>query len=298
MNNQIDGLSPLQKRQMIAYEGFLRRASVSGLPFMLKGSFVTRQYLPAYVGRLVNDLDWLYLVPVDEPDELKRLLESWISGITDQELDDGVRFESFFQNGYWDSIDYAMGVDFPTVRTEINCWVNAEPVKLSIDVSFNLPVDDPPVPMFYQPLRGDPFIIEKTAPLALQVAWKIHQCIQAPRIKDLFDLTYLVEHSSFNPKLLEQIIQSLVHECQTSHIPVQYLRSFFNYDAEKLSWGMPYRQLWHEFVQHPPTTNMLLLAVPFEVFFRLFKKAMLDAGFDPRQKDFMRLDVLDSKLRP
>lgn len=81
-----------------------------------------------------------------------------------------------------------------------------------MDISFNLPVDFPPVPLRYKPLRGDAFTIPYTAPLCLQVSWKIHQTLVRPRFKDLFDLTYLLQHASFDEDTLGKSIDGLLQE--------------------------------------------------------------------------------------
>lgn len=259
MNTQRHKFTDAQRKQMIAYEAFLRRAAVSELPFMLKGSFITRQYFPEHINRLTNDLDWVCLKPLTDIDIAKEWLNSWIIAITDQERNDGVRFKSFSENPVWEFLDYAMHDDFPTVSADIVCWVDGEQVELSIDVSMNLHIDYPPVSITYYPIRGEPFTLEKTAPLSLQVAWKIHQCLVGIRIKDLFDLTYLVQHPLFDQEIREQALQALINECHIDNIELSRLKTFFEYDITKRGY-----QDNEEFIQ----------------IFDQFKQAMLSASFN------------------
>jgi len=55
----------MSKIKKIAYEGLIRRFAESHhyFPFMLKGSFLTRQYFPAHIERIPQDLDWVCLKP-------------------------------------------------------------------------------------------------------------------------------------------------------------------------------------------------------------------------------------------
>lgn len=58
-------LSPVHSTiELLAYEAFIRRASELGLPFMLKGSYVTRQYFTDPALRTPHDLDWVYMLPI------------------------------------------------------------------------------------------------------------------------------------------------------------------------------------------------------------------------------------------
>lgn len=204
---------------MLAYESFIRRAAQLGMPFMLKGSYVTRQYFPDPTQRIPADLDWLYLEKLNDPETSRSIFSEWVRLITEIKTNDGVAFMSFSENGAWSLIDYAMHDDFPTTYTELACRVDKDEIhSLEIDISFNLPVDFPPIPLLYKPLRGEPFIIPYTVPLCLQVSWKIHQTLVRPRFKDLFDLTYLLEHISFSEETLNQSIEALVYEANKDHI--------------------------------------------------------------------------------
>lgn len=208
-------VSPEQENfELIAYEAFIRRASKLELPFMLKGSYVTRQHFPNPALRTPHDIDWVYLHPIGSAEEAERIFSDWATQITELAADDGVRFRSFRENAFWRILDYAMADDFPTTNTDLVCWVDGQEFdRFSLDISFNLPLDVPSEPLWYQPVRGKPFLVPHATPLALQVAWKLHQTLVRPRFKDLFDLLYLLKRSDFTPAVRHQTLAALAKEC-------------------------------------------------------------------------------------
>lgn len=222
------------KPEHIAHEAFIRRAAQIEMPFMLKGSYISRQYFPKNVTREAADLDWVYMDYLDDPVEANEQFDEWLIAITELEMNDGIKFRSFRENRFWRMIDYAMADDFPTVNTDVLCWVDGEELELRIDMSFNLDVEQPPIPLLYSPDRGEPFEIPFTVPLSLQISWKIHQTIVRPRFKDLFDLANLVKHSSFDQQTLSQTLQALVNECAADNVDMKRLEYFLRYDFEKL----------------------------------------------------------------
>lgn len=209
-------ISDQQHPEMRVCEAFLRRAAGLESPFMLKGSYVTRQYFANPADRVPNDLDWLYLDHLPDPAQARQVFNDWVTQVTEQQLDDGVRFRSFRENAFWRLMDYAMDDDFPTANTDLGYWLDdAEAMQeVSLDISFNLPLSVPGVPLHYTPLRGTPFVLPHTAPLALQVSWKMHQTLVRPRFKDLFDLLHLLQHPAFTDDTRRQALRALVQECQ------------------------------------------------------------------------------------
>lgn len=138
---------------------------------------------------------------------------------------DGVRFRSFRENAFWRMLDYAMGDDFPTTNTDLVCWVDEQEFdRFSLDISFNLPLDVPSEPLWYQPIRGEPFLVPHATPLALQVAWKLHQTLVRPRFKDLFDLLHLLKHPGFTPAVRQQTLTALASECSADGTDLGRLR--------------------------------------------------------------------------
>ena len=138
-------MSREKELEMLAYEAFIRRAAELNLPFMLKGSYVTRQYFQNPADRIPNDLDWVYLASLENPQEAVQKLDDWMIRVTEMFDNDGVRFRSFKENAFWRLIDYAMAGDFPTTSTDLKCWIGEDMVDpCRIDISLNLDVEVPP----------------------------------------------------------------------------------------------------------------------------------------------------------
>lgn len=220
--------------EMKAYEAFIRRASQVNLPFMLKGSYVTRQYFQNPNDRIPADLDWVYMDTIKDESTARQKFNEWATLVTEFELNDNIKYRSFKKNEFWRRIDYAMADDFPTVNTDLECLVNDEKLDFGLDISFNLDIEQPPVPLMYQPLEGEPFLVPNTVPISLQVSWKIHQTLVRPRFKDLFDLMFLVQHSSFDKNNLDKTLQALINECSADKVDLVKLKYFLNYEIEKL----------------------------------------------------------------
>ena len=221
-------------REMLAYEVFIRRASEINLPFMLKGSYVTRQYFQNPNDRIPADLDWVYMDILEDEETARNRFDEWAVLVTELDKNDGVKYISFAEDKFWKKIDYAMSDDFPTVYTDLTCWVDSQNIRLGIDISFNLDIENPSIPLEYKPLRGESFIVPNTVPLSLQVSWKIHQTLVRPRFKDLFDLMFLLQHSSFDSNTLEKTLQALINECSVDNVDLNKLRLFLANDLDKL----------------------------------------------------------------
>ncbi len=287
-------LTEQQQMAMLAYESFIRRASEINMPFMLKGSYVTRQYFPEDIVRIPADLDWVYINPIDELNTANNIFSRWVTLATELETDDNVVFRSFKENAFWRMMDYAMADDFPTVNTDILCWVNGTPFEFDLDISFNLDIPGGAASLEYQPLSGPRFPVPYTAPLHLQVAWKIHQTLVRPRMKDLFDLMYLVKHPDFNRETLHQSFEALLKECIADEVNLAQLASFLNYQLAELfkkvsladTWnywrlGQESEDTWY-FSRNDQAsfiTNANRIPIKLEVFINQFKEAMVMAGF-------------------
>ncbi|RFS17857.1 nucleotidyl transferase AbiEii/AbiGii toxin family protein [Emticicia sp. C21] len=279
---------------MIAQEAFIRRASAVDHPFMLKGSFVTRQYFPKGVLRIPADLDWVYLQPIHDDETARQIFDDWLITITEKKENDGVEFRSFTLNQFWRRIDYAMSDDFPTVNTDLLCWVEGEEIQLFIDLSFNLDLESLPIPLKYEPISGESFIVPRTVPLNLQVSWKIHQTLVRPRFKDLFDLTYLVQNPEFTNETLALTLQALVNECSADNIDLKRLDFFLKYDLATFftqenirdSWAVWRFEKWNRkrdftliFGIAKYITDVSVLPENVNDFIDKFKSAMEKAGF-------------------
>ncbi|AYL95661.1 hypothetical protein HYN43_010330 [Mucilaginibacter celer] len=267
------------------------------MPFMLKGSYVTRQYLPDGVERFPADMDWVYMLHLQKEKEAERIFSDWVTNITELKIDDGITFRSFTEDRFWRLMDYAMADDFPTVNTDIVCTVHGFEIGLRVDISFNLPIEQQPATLTYQPIEGEAFVVPFTVPLSLQVSWKIHQTLVRERFKDLFDLTYLVNHPAFNSEVRTQTLIALVNECKTDNVHHEKLISFFNYEFEKLYPFVSIKADWDFWRHGIETTNKIKFSawdemaenitntdfIPAQLpdFFQNLKGSMETAGLTP-----------------
>jgi hypothetical protein len=286
----------LTSNKHIAHEAFIRRASVVEMPFMLKGSYISRQYFPEHVARYPADLDWVYLHYLEDPALASARFSEWMIAVTELKLNDGVNFRSFRKDEFWRMMDYSMADDFPTVNTDIVCQVDGKELRLNIDISFNLDVEQPPIPLRYKPFRGDDFIIPYTVPLSLQVSWKIHQTLVRPRFKDLFDLLYLVKNPAFTTETLRHTIQALVNECAADNIDLEKLNVFLSYNFKALfpsNSGEPNWRRWrhganeYDYIQASywdevafQLTDVDILPNKLDDFLQLVSESLRQAGID------------------
>lgn len=275
-NGSATGLSEYQLSEMLTYEAFLRRAAELDMPFMLKGSYVTRQYFANPADRIPNDLDWVYMRRLDDPQDASVIFGNWMIEITEMIENDGVVFRSFREDAFWRRIDYAMADDFPTINTDLQVKEGGVD-RLLIDISFNLDIGVAPVPLLYKPLRGKPFVIPYTVPLAMQVSWKLHQTLARPRIKDLFDLMHLLRHPEFTPEVLEQTKEALRKECEVGWTDPGGMRHVVSGDWEKL-FGRNIDEEW-DFGCYD-ITNPESWPASLSEFKQQLSKALLEAGFD------------------
>ncbi|WP_258022721.1 nucleotidyl transferase AbiEii/AbiGii toxin family protein [Brevibacillus formosus] len=208
-----------EARELIVLEALLRRIALVNMPFVLKGSLLTRQYLDNREIRDADDIDLLYAGKIRDVEHAHEVFTQWMIQVTEMDLNDGVVFRSFRENAFWRYIDYAMADDFPTINTDIAYYFKGQTreaddySELDLDISFNLEMDAEPVPLQYQPAFGESFLVPYTVPLSIQVAWKLHQTIVRPRFKDLYDLKFLLSHPTYDNDALKETLQALVNEC-------------------------------------------------------------------------------------
>ncbi|MED1781398.1 nucleotidyl transferase AbiEii/AbiGii toxin family protein [Brevibacillus fortis] len=208
-----------EARELVVLEALLRRIALVNMPFVLKGSLLTRQYLDNRETRDVDDIDLLYVGKIRDVEHAHETFTNWMIQVTELDLNDGIVFRSFRENAFWRCIDYAMADDFPTINTDIAYYFKGQTrdadqySELSLDISFNLEMEKEPVPLEYRPFFGDSFLVPYTVPLSIQIAWKLHQTIVRPRFKDLYDLKFLLSHKSYDNEALQETLQALVNEC-------------------------------------------------------------------------------------
>lgn len=267
----------MDQLKVLAYEGLIRRFAYSYryFPFMLKGSFLTRQYFPPHIQRILIDLDWICLKPLADTNRVQSHLNEWMHYLTTVQLDDGIRYQHFAVDSYWWELDYVMSEDFPTVCTAFDAWVNDQKVLIEIDVSFNLDVKDIQFDLDYQPFEGKSFKLAQTPSLATQIAWKLHQCMVNPRYKDIFDLTWLLQSPKFVQSLDTKVmtIEILETECQKDQITLsKYL------GKDKLILAEARRNLaesWATEKQYFNFTESTYIAQKFEDFWNQFTYALI-----------------------
>ncbi len=244
-----------QYLKLLAFEGFLRRTVDKDNKFILKGSLLTRQYLDNPRLRNVVDLDYIYSEFIDDTNLANDLFSEWMIEVTETELDDGIQYKSFQENKFWRYIDYAMNDDFPTTNTDLSCIVQSMELDvLDFDISWNLPLEEKPVPLQYIPLEGQPFIIPATIPIATQIAWKLHQSIVRPRSKDLLDIILLLESNKLSDDQLNTLSKVFVKECQKDKInPLKIME----YASGKVSSGLLPQQKRLSWIKRVPKVNSL-----------------------------------------
>jgi Nucleotidyl transferase AbiEii toxin, Type IV TA system len=286
-----------ERNEMLICEAFLRRASAIDLPFMLKGSYVTRQYFDNPNDRIPVDLDWVYLETLKDVETSRHCFNEWTTRVTEATAEDGIVFTSFTKNAFWRRIDYAMSDDFPTVNTDLSCSLDGgADYDCSIDISFNLDIEVPPVPMLYRPLRGKPFVTPRTVPLPLQVSWKLHQTIVRPRFKDIFDLIHLLRHPAFDSVARMQCLQALVNECSADNVDMKRLEWLLTGDEGLLFPGMLMQQIWNRW-RHEAIITEYIEGMNYDIarhitdpgklpekllsFLDEFRAALHDAGLTP-----------------
>lgn len=284
------------RKMMLAMEGLIRRAAALSVPLMLKGSMLTRQYFKNPADRYTNDVDWVYLEPLVNQEDAESKLNPLMIAVTENRLFDGIRFQSFRENQFWRRIDYAMADDFPTINTDIMSFVAEEEIEIMyMDVSFNLEIDPAPVPFTYVPLTGEPFVIPYTAPLALQVSWKLHQTLVNPRLKDLFDLIHLLQHPEFTAVTRAQTIKALLSECTRDKLPAENLQQLASGQLHLLFKEWTIEKAWNYWrlglfewggvtTENPPLftsfTDVDKLPLALADFVQSFYTHFYAAGFD------------------
>lgn len=111
---------------------------------------------------------------------------------------------------------------------------------IAIDIAIDMPINFEPQKILYKKIDGTQQYIENTTPLLYQIAWKLHQVIVRPRIKDLDDIATFLKHIDFNENdnlenLLDEIIKecSLLEDKDCQRLLVRLKNLFlFNYDIK------------------------------------------------------------------
>ncbi len=239
--------------RILAYEAFIRRAATFQHPFMMKGSYVTRQYFVNQEDRIPRDLDWVYTGGrINDVGKATEIFSSWIQSIITREVPgtENILFKIDLEDEkmIWEAVDYSMSWDKPTISCSYYCLIENQEIYMDeIDISYNVPVEMKPAELTYRPLQGDPFIIRHTVPLPLQIAWKLHQTIVRPRFKDMFDLIHLLQHPSYTPDMAPRILKAMIKECQEGRVAQHEVNKLLTGDLVPLFKGSDIFKDWQTF---------------------------------------------------
>lgn len=214
---------------LLAFEGYLRRMADKEELFLLKGSLLTRQYLEDINNREALDLDFIYGEFIDKDEDARAIFTNWVTDVTETHENDNVTYKSFKENEFWRRIDYAMNDDFPTTNTDLSCKIEGYEIPvIGLDISWNLPLKEKPIPLLYKPQIGKSFTIQNTVPLPTQIAWKLHQSIVRPRAKDLIDVILLLKSNILSNEQLDTLSDVFITECHKDKIDPLRLRHYSN----------------------------------------------------------------------
>lgn len=214
---------------LLAFEGFIKRSVELNEKFILKGSLITRQYFKDKEWREVLDLDYVYGEFIEEDTIARDTFSSWVTKVTEKEVDDNITYQSFKENDFWRGIDYAMNDDFPTTNTDLTCTIdNYEIPVVSLDISWNLPLEQEAIPLKYITVNGEEILIPYTVPLETQIAWKLHQSIVRPRAKDFIDIMLLLESNILSTEQIKLIAAIYSNECIKDKISPQRIYRYID----------------------------------------------------------------------
>lgn len=222
---------------------------VNNLPFVAKGSFLTKQYHQNPLKRLGNggDIDLIYYkdIKLDKPEitdydsyheyirQIEKLLQPEITAIlykAEELLQEKLHlFEpsEFIKilnepDGYsrifkdelnFYLVNYALDGDFTTVGLCIGDYG----YEIDIDIAVDMPISFEPERILYKKLDENEVYLEKTTPLLYQMAWKTHQMICRPRIKDMDDILKFILYVDLdNEENFKLFFDEIINECKLS----------------------------------------------------------------------------------
>lgn len=217
--------------RLYANEAFLRRASFVGGEFLLKGSFVTREYFHSPKMRYPKDLDFVYLDTQTHAQSIEQKLSKWVYAVTSFNAYDGAVFDHFCQNSSWGLADYDdVCEDFQTLSTQIQCTIFDTTLSLDLDISIHLSFYGDTVPLSIHTLN-DTLYFHHTIPITTQIAWKLHQSLLFTRLKDVYDLVYLLDYVQ-NDKDRKTVMHALLHDLKTTkYFDINKIGNFFKQPA-------------------------------------------------------------------
>ncbi|KAA2239426.1 nucleotidyl transferase AbiEii/AbiGii toxin family protein [Chitinophaga agrisoli] len=314
--DEMEALRPLllaelreeNRERMLVNEAFIRRAVALQQPFMLKGSFVTRQYFANPEDRFPYDLDWVYTGGrIDDVEKATEIFSRWIETIAGLVVPgtENIALQLDFQDKkmIWEAVDYSMSWDKPTISTSYYGLMGGKKIYMGeVDISYNVPVEMNPVPITYQPLTGDPFIVSHAVPLPLQISWKLHQTIVRPRFKDMFDLIHLLQHPSYTRDMAPTILKAMVKECAEGKVAQHQVNKLLTGDLVPLFNDGDIFGLWqffrfgyvHEDWQKKPSLTWLAAELTNPDNLPATFKELREALFEAMQRAGITIETLHS----
>lgn len=205
-----------KKIRIHIYEEILCIVSDLNLPLQLKGSYAYAHYFDCPEERLLlaEDLDFVYIGKLCddyEEDICERLIKQILYELLERKIELDNTYYEKPEDCYIYHVDYEMEDDFITMGIEFG---NVNNLELNIEITFNLFQCTKPVSLEYKALTREPFNLKYITLPEVQVGWKLHQCLVRTRVKDLVDISYLLENLNFNNSLiLQNMIYSILVEC-------------------------------------------------------------------------------------
>lgn len=267
--------------QLYANEAFLRRASFVGGDFIIKGSFVSRAYMNSPAIRYPQDLDFLTLTQLVDSEAIAHHLSKWVNAVTTYPCDDGVLFTPFDIDSHWELNNYPRIIaDYETEFATIDCVIDYQKIRLNLDISLHLPLSQKPHPITIN-TATDSLYFEYSPTIFTQIAWKISECLFHPRLKDIYDLIYLLEYID-NKKDRNIMINCLLCDFK------QYTRKDVLVDKTTQFFKLDENHLYHELKNNNQLDddNLLMIQKSCPLFknskdlIQLFVKCMKDAYLD------------------
>jgi predicted nucleotidyltransferase component of viral defense system len=197
--------------------------------FILKGALLLLAYKIPVV-RPSKDIDFLGEKTSSDPDSIRKVIQQ----IASVDLEDGVRFS---QNEI-DLEQITDDAEYGGLRVKISATVGGDRHRLQLDIGFGDKIVDGPVDMDY------PTLLEYQAPnikvytLESAVAEKFEAIVSlgtfGSRMKDFFDIWFLIQNVKLNPDRLHKAIHKTFNRRNTPIEDSGYIFSEeFHSDPEK-----------------------------------------------------------------
>ncbi|HAS47102.1 MAG TPA: hypothetical protein DCS93_41855 [Microscillaceae bacterium] len=236
-------------------------------------------------------MDWVCMKRFTSPKKAQKLFNKWLKAVTSLDLDDGVKFKSFREDNYWEDMEYGLLYDdmteLSTVGTKLAFELedSIEPEYMYLDISLHLEWQATPVSLLYQPMSGEPFTLAYTAPLSLQIAWKIHQTLIRLRIKDVHDLIWLLKHPSYDLEAIGETARYLIDEYyitrHTHQENLVQLKYFLADEFDKVNYYTASNdaQLWRDWENYAAKNEIKNSVASFEAMRIELQASLEQSGF-------------------